>query len=115
MKRTEIYKKIYRLETSPDPKDRGEMHIINPDIIGDELTALCIVQKADSDLDLVQHYKYLYSNGKALVGINLRGCKSGEEYRREIRLEIMPSEAETPKELSDLLESNQFEKLDKDY
>jgi len=27
----------------------------------------------------------------------------------------MPSEAETPKELSDLLESNQFEKLDKDY
>jgi hypothetical protein len=112
MKRTEIYKKTYSIQPSPNPEDRGEESICDDDTLIDELESICITQEQEFEPNkIAQDPNFSYHDEHSFIAIKVEGSKFDKKYERRVCLQIMPAKAKIPKELSDMLASKGYRKI----
>jgi len=112
MKRTEVYKKTYKIETSRDPEARGEEYISNADDLTDRLGEICINQEKEFDPHkMAQDRSFLLYNKGVLIKIDVTGDKFDREYERTVCLEITPGNRAIPREITELLRKEGFKKI----
>lgn len=102
--RIEIYKRIYDIHTAEHPYKNPEDNIIG------RLNGSCITRSIGTENTGAQFSWFDPGKGLFRIEIGHTDIIDTETYERRVSIEVMPANAELPKELSDLLKGRGLKK-----